>query len=267
MSTTPTSRPSTNARQAGLCYGNLVQQRGFTLIELLAVLAIIATLSVFLFPAVNSIREMAQRAKSASNMRQIAMAYALYTRSGNRPRTLSPAKLEKATALGKTPQGFAEFLAKTTDLNEASLWVIESDPVLSKFEAQGTVPVAIGHRDADNVFNLSEDPPWDSHIPVAYTIAIGHSPQAPLSTTPLLWTRGLTPSGTWSKDSPWGGKGGHIAFLDGHVAFYRELSPDEGQFLKEDGSPTVNFRDLVAKENLLEMSSSTTEYLTEHTSN
>lgn len=254
MPTTPPNRDPERSSPPSPWIQRLRQKKGFTLIEILTAVAIIATLSVLLFPAVTKVREMANRAKSASNMRQIALAYALYTSSSSRTRHLSPSKLQRDTKLGTTPQGFAEFLAKTTGLTEASLWIIESDPALSAFEAQGVLPATIGYRDADNVFHLN--PPWDTQIPIAYTIAIGHSPQAPASTTPLLWTRGLTPSGTWKKDSPWGGKGGHIAFLDGHVEFYHKLGPDEGQLLQEDGSATIDYRDLISKENLLDSSHS-----------
>lgn len=225
-------------------------RRGFTLVELLTVIAIIAILALILFPVVNKVRETAMKAKSASNMRQIALAYAMYTKAGGRARSISRAKLEASTTLGATPQGYAEFLAKQTDLTEASLWIIDSDPAVNTFEESETLPTVIGYRDDDNRFQLSTHPAWDNTVPVAYTIAVGQSNHASPSTTPLLWTRGLTPEGTWTKDSPWG-KGGHIAFLDGHVAFYNELSPEEGQLVDQDGTATVNYLDLFSEKNVL----------------
>ena len=227
--------------------------RGFTLIELLTVIAIIAVLALILFPAVNKVRETANKAKSASNMRQIALAQAIYTKSGGRTRSISRAKLERSATLGATPQGYAEFLAKNTELTEASLWIIDSDPALNTFEEHNTLPTVIGYRDDNNSFQLSTEPAWDNTVPVGYTVAVGQSQHTSPSTTPLLWTRGLTPNGTWTKDSPWG-KGGHIAFLDGHVAFYNELSPEEGQFVNKDGTATANYLDLFSAENILEWS-------------
>jgi len=76
--------------------------------------------------------------------------------------------------------------------------------------------------------------------------------ETPHIATPLIWTRGLTTTGTWPVDSPWG-IGGHIAYLDGHVLFYTELGEEDGQLVNpSDGKLTNNIREVIPSTNILE---------------
>ena len=56
---------------------------GFTLIELLTVIAVVAILAAILLPAIQKVRTNAYRAESASNLRQVFAACALYSNDNN----------------------------------------------------------------------------------------------------------------------------------------------------------------------------------------
>ena len=76
---------------------------GFTLIELLTVIAIIGILAAILIPAVGKVREVANKSKSSSNMRSIAVSYATYSTSGGRVRTLTKPKMDADSDVSDQP--------------------------------------------------------------------------------------------------------------------------------------------------------------------
>lgn len=222
---------------------------GFTLIELLTVIAIIGILAAILIPAVGKVREVANKSKSSSNMRSIALSYATYSTSGGRVKTLTQARLDADTGVTLSEvAGVAQFLAKNADLTDASIWMIGSDPLVAEYSAQ--LPAIVGYRDSDNAFQTADL--WVQSVPVGYDYALGVGGNDPTSTTPLLWTRALTTAGTWPNTSPWG-LGGHIAFLDGHVQFYTELGAEDGQLVDpSNGNLTNNITEVIDTANILE---------------
>ncbi len=56
------------------------RRAGFTLVEILVVLAIIGILAAILFPVFGRAREAAKRASCSSNLKQLGVAFQLYTK-------------------------------------------------------------------------------------------------------------------------------------------------------------------------------------------
>lgn len=68
------------------------KERAFTLIELIVVIAVIAALAAILFPVFARAREQARKMACLSNLRQIALGFAMYTQDhdGGYPNTGDP---------------------------------------------------------------------------------------------------------------------------------------------------------------------------------
>jgi prepilin-type N-terminal cleavage/methylation domain-containing protein/prepilin-type processing-associated H-X9-DG protein len=221
----------------------------FTLIELLTVIAIIGILAGILIPAVGKVRDVANKAKSSNNMRSIAVSYATYSTSGGRIRTLTKSKMDADSDVSLSGvAGVAQFLAKQSELTDASIWIIGSDPAVAAYSEQ--LPAIVGYRDDNNKFNTASD--WKQGTPIGYDFAVGIGGNAAATTTPLIWTRALnTSSGTWGKNSPWG-LGGHIAFLDGHVQYYNELGTEDGELVDpSNGTLTSSMTDIHSSSNIM----------------
>ncbi len=227
-------------------------KKGFTLIELLTVISIIGILAAILIPTIAGALTTAKRMAASANARSIASSYQAYTTSGSNSRIIATPEMNSSgnanNGVAKDVNDVAFILAKNNGLNDAALWFVKGDIKLT-----GTVlPKSV--IDADMGTATAPGKPFVDAKPKSYAFVTGLPSGSPPTTTPLLWTYGLQHDGTWVVASPWDGKGGHIAYLDGHVEWIDiKLSTDSGGSSlvsypnnpKGANKPTVDYADAI----------------------
>ena len=181
---------------------------GFTIVELLSVLTMLAVFMGVLFPVGEKIIEKSRRAATASDLRQIALAYGAFL-AENEDNWQAFAKITKIA-------DFAKILAESNYITDAALYYTKTDPEIADKE----LPKTIGIR-TDDGFTIDKT---FAAIPAHFVVITKISKNAPQATTPVAYTRGLNPqSGSWDKSGVYGQEGGYVAFLDGHVKFYKKV--------------------------------------------
>lgn len=183
---------------------------GFTLIELLTVIAIIGILAAIFIPTIGAVREKAQRAVDASNLREIAKAAMIYA-GDNGDRLPDPTALNQIAG-GDLVHRWPGILAKNAVLTDASFYFAKNDPLFN-----GAYPTAIVTPDSPARNQLAPDF-------VAGVLAwefVGGVRMSDPPTTPIAFTRGLQSSGRWDMNSGvYRDTGGFIALLGGSVTFH-----------------------------------------------
>ena len=176
--------------------------QGFTLIEFMVVLMIIGIFSGFLFPVGQQVVYKARLSKDAHNLRQIALSYFnLIQSSENVHRDFSNITSINDWAIRLANQG-------GINVPECYLSIFSGKTLEYKNIVDNQ------HSTLGNFKELLLD--WVCIAPIPLN--------APLTTTPILYSRGLNvPKGVWEEDSVYGTKGGFIAFLDGHTEFFSDL--------------------------------------------
>lgn len=168
-----------------------------TLIGLLVMLATSAPCLM------GKVRETAHRSVAGSNLRQIGQASLIYA---------SEHEDKLPGAVAADVWDYARLTALHGGLNDATLWASVYDPAVQ--DRMGKLSTVLTRDRAGLHLEFPElKPTW--------AVALGELHAGLPGTTPIAWTRGLQPDGTWAAHSPNGTDGGHIVFLGGNVTFYR----------------------------------------------
>lgn len=193
---------------------NRKTSKGFTLVELLIVIAIIGVLASLIMPNLASVMGKGDQVKAQNAARSISNAWISAARTGSKSRMIA----------AKDIYGWAEKLARYGEMNEPSMWILDFDVAVAEKAAEGApMPLSVINR----VGTSTQINPEFKAYPISWEVANRTEPNAP-SGTPLVWSRGLKPNGSWDmNDGVFKDEGGIMAFTDGHVSWFTSMRDDE----------------------------------------
>lgn len=188
--------------------------------NVLAACIAIMFLGAITIPTVGRVRETAHRSVASSNLRQIGQASMIVASDNG---DVLPG------AMAKDIYDYARIAAKDGGLNDATIWVVSADPASAETAHRLSTVLTKDKQGLDPAF---------AETRLSWAVALHPELTMKLpATTPIAWTRGLQPDGTWVAHSPYGTDGGHVMFLGGNVAWYRNT---KDEFVRADGTKTSN---------------------------
>ncbi len=189
---------------------------------LAAAVCVVLLACAVILPTAGTVRESARRSVESSNLRQIGQASLIYA---------SEHKDRMPATEARDVWDYARLLARDGGLNDATIWAIAADSAVDK---------EIGYLSSVLTRERNALEPSFKKLKPSWAVALGDISADSPATTPIAWTRGLQPDGTWAAHSPFGTQGGHVVFLGGNVAFYRNT---KNEFIARDGTKTSNVLD------------------------
>lgn len=217
------------------------KKKGFTLVELLVAIAVIGILISLLIPAVGKVMDSARRAKGSNNVKQIALAYNQYAYDDVNGRTILPGSLSDNTDTVNNAVEWSIVLARKGYLNDPNVYCFSGDSAAASVQAKSiTTSSTATTTKAWDPSGANSGGADDFSVIVAENIPS----DAPMSTTPVVFSRGLQEDGNWNKTKGvYKDKGGFIGFLDGHVEWFENTKDQLVNY--STGEKTSNIKDAV----------------------
>lgn len=179
--------------------------------------------AALIIPTMCRVSSYSPRSLDVANLRQLGQASIIYAVDNN-----------ECLPVATDVWDYARLLAGI--LNDGTYWQSPIDPATAN-TAREKIDVLL--PPSDNRAPRALNPAFRAIKPTL-AVALGKLHMGMPSTTPILWTRGLQPDGTWAPHSPYGTHGGYIMFLSGNVSYYRNLTDDGGQLIDRNGNKTAN---------------------------
>ncbi len=211
-------------------------RRGFTLIELLVVIAIIAILAAILFPVFAKARDKARQASCQSNLKQIMVAWQMYTQDYD----------ETCPLLVAVTGGRMDYIIDFAShkplldpyLRNVKINMCPSDPTASsgpQIEAGGYTYASYGYNGLYLAHQLLYGQPAGDGVPRTLSqIRDASSTGCFIDKTAVAWEPYFCAPGWGALDANRTYKesmatrhsdGANVAFVDGHVKWMKMVSP------------------------------------------
>jgi prepilin-type N-terminal cleavage/methylation domain-containing protein len=174
--------------------------RGFTLIELLVVVGIIGLLISILMPALNRAREMSNRTKCLSNLRQLAMAMLIYSDDykGRLP-IVDPGNHDWGATNYVLVALNRDYVKSPATFHCPS----DNDPEQKQITSGDYIPVDSARTSYD-FYSIWWDPRFGPKL-------------TRLHDAPLVWDLDVNPAGTPADGQNHGPTGGNVIYADTHA--------------------------------------------------